>query len=145
MLQKIRVLLLLCVTVVLASCGDGESSVVDPIKGTPNFAGNYFITGANLIFNNCNLSMQAKIEDGTETVTQTGRIMNINSSDTIFSGVVDTDNDGFTVSNMFITQDGVVDRTLSFRTAAAGSKYAFKYTLSDGSCSVIYAGTATRV
>jgi ABC-type Fe3+-hydroxamate transport system substrate-binding protein len=145
MLQKMRVLLLVCITTVLVACGDGGSQVVDLSKATPNFAGKYLITGANLMFNNCSLVVQVKIADGTETVTQNERIVTINSGGTLFTGVVDTDNGGFTVSDTFISQDTVVDRTLSFRTVTANSKYAFNYTLSDGSCTLIYAGTATRV
>jgi hypothetical protein len=144
MLQKIRVLSLVCIAAVLAACGDGGSPIVDPSKATPSFAGNYRIAGANLILNSCNFNVQANIADGTETVTQTERIVTINSDGTIFSGVVDTDNGGFTVSNTFASKEATEVRTLAFRVSTATNKYSFKFTIEDNSCTLIYAGTATR-
>jgi hypothetical protein len=143
MLQKMRVLLLVCVTAVLAACGD-SGSPVDPAKATPVFAGNYFISGASLTFNSCSVVFPAQISDGTETVTQNGRIVTINSDGTIFSGVVDTDNGGFTLTNTYVSQNSVVEATLAFREDAASKKYAFNYTIAYDSCTVIYTGTATR-
>jgi hypothetical protein len=145
MLQKIRVLLMVCIAGVLAACADGGSPIVDPSKATPSFAGNYRIAGANLVLNSCNLNVQAKIADGTEAVTQTERIVTINSDGTIFSGVVDTDNGGFTVSNTFVSKETTEVRTLAFRVSTVTSKYAFKFTVSDNSCTLVYAGTATRI
>jgi hypothetical protein len=144
MLQKMRVLLLVCITAVLAACGDGDSSVVDPAKATPVFAGNYLISGASLILNSCNAGVPVVLADSSDTVTQDGRIVSMNSDGTIFSGVVDTDNGGFTLANMFVSQNSLVEATLAFRVDAASNKYAFNYTLASSSCTVRYAGTATR-
>ena len=144
MLQKIRVLLLVCIAAVMAACGDGGSQVVDVNKAIPNFAGSYHISGANLIFNDCNLDVSAKIADGTVAVNQTQRVVTMSSGGMLFSGVVDTDNGGFTLTNTFVSQNSVVDATLAFRVDAASNKYAFNYTIASSSCTVRYAGTATR-
>ena len=84
MLNKLRVLLLVCITAVLAACGGGGGDE------TPNFAGTYRVS-ASLTTNNCNVSASASILT-QDTATQNGRAMSINSAGMIFTGSVDADN-----------------------------------------------------
>ena len=140
MLNKLRVLLLVCITAVLAACGGGGGDE------TPNFAGTYRVS-ASLTTNNCNVSASASIFT-QDTATQNGRAMSINSAGMIFTGSVDADNGGFSVSNTTISSGVPVVSTIAFRTAASANTYAANVSVSATSgastCAVVYTGTATR-
>jgi hypothetical protein len=140
MLQKMRVLLLVCITAVLAACGGGGGD------DTPSFAGTYRVA-AFLTTNNCNVSVSASILT-QDTATQNGRAMSINSAGTVFNGFVDADNGGFSVSNTTISSGVPVVSSIAFRTAAAANTYAANVSVSASSggatCAVVYTGTATR-
>jgi hypothetical protein len=137
MLQKMRVLLLVCITAVLAACGGGGGD------DTPSFAGNYFET-FNLTANSCNLSLQNTFS-GTDSVTQDGRNVSINSGGVVFNGAVDADNGGFTVTGTITSGSGSVQGTIGYRTITAGSTYAINYKLVTGGCTSVYTGTATKI
>jgi hypothetical protein len=140
MLQKMRVLLLVCFTVVLAACGGGDSA-----DSTPNFAGNYLISTLNLNSNNCNAAVPGTIAGGTDTVTQNGRAISIGTGSSVISGSVDADNGGFTVSLTQVSNGIPVLSTFAIRTITAGSKYEIRYTTTAGTCSAVYVGTATKI
>ena len=141
MLNKLRVLLLVCITAVLAACGGGGGS-----DETPNFAGTYRVS-ASLTTNNCNVSASASILS-QDTATQNGRAMSINSAGMIFTGSVDADNGGFSVSNTTMSSGVPVVSTIAFRTAAVANTYAANVSVSatsgSATCAVVYTGTATR-
>ena len=135
MLQKMRVLLLVCFTSILVACGGGGGDE------TPNFAGNYAISTLNLNYNNCNAAVPATVAGGTDTVSQNGRAITIGS----VSGSVDADNGGFTVSFTQVSNGITVVSTFAFRTITTGSKYELRYTTAAGPCSAVYVGTATKI
>ena len=137
MMQKIRVLLLVCITAVLAACGGGGGDE------TPNFAGNYFET-FSLTTNSCNLSIQNTFT-GTDAVAQNGRNINIASGGYAFTGSVDADNGGFTVNSSAVSGGITTLATISYRTIDAGSKYSINFKLVANGCTAIYTGTATKI
>lgn len=139
MLQKMRVLLLVCITAVLAACGGGGGDE------TPNFAGNYLFSTMKLTSNNCNAAVPATFAGGTDTVTQNGRAVSINSGGTVLTGSVDGDNGGFSVSMTQVSNGIPVLSTFAFRTITTGSSYEFKFSTTAGACSAVYTGTATKI
>ena len=139
MLQKMRVLLLVCVTAVLAACGGGGGD------DTPNFAGNYSISTLNLNSNNCNAAVPGTIAGGTDVVTQNGRAISVGGGSSVISGSVDADNGGFTVSMTQVSNGIPVLSTFAFRTIISGSKYEIRFTTAAGACSAVYVGTATKI
>jgi hypothetical protein len=141
MLQKMRVFLLVCLTVVLAACGGGGGD------DAPNFAGNYLFSNLNLTSNNCGLDAPniLPLEGGGDTVTQNGRAISINSDGTVLTGSVDADNGGFAVSNSQTSNGVLVISTFAFRTITPGSNYQVTFTSNGGACSLVYTGTATKV
>lgn len=138
MLQKMRVLLLVCITAVLAACGGGGDE-------TPNFAGNYAISTLNLNSNNCNAAVPGTIAGGTDVVAQNGRAVSVGSGSSVISGSVDADNGGFTVSMTQVSNGIPVLSTFAFRTITSGSKYEIRFTTTAGACSAVYVGTATKI
>jgi hypothetical protein len=138
MLQKMRVFLLVCLTVVLAACGPDDGG------DTPNFAGNYVFSNLNLTSNNCNLDTPNTLAGGGDTVTQDGRAVSINSDGTVLTGSVDADNGGFAVSNTQTSNGVLVISTFAFRTITPGSNYQVTFTSNGGTCSLVYSGTATK-
>jgi hypothetical protein len=138
MLRKMRLWLLVCLTVALTACGGSGDD------DTPNFAGNYLFSSLNLTSNNCGADVPNTIPGGRDTVTQNGRAVSINSNGTVLNGSVDGDNGGFAVS-ITQTSSGIpVISTFGFRTITTGSTYQVTFTSNAGGCSAIYTGTATK-
>ena len=140
MLQKMRVLLLVCITAVLAACGGGGDE-------TPNFAGTYKISTLNLTSNTCGGSPPGSIAGGTDVAVQDGR--NISMSNGAVTGTLDADNGGFTFSKTQVIDGVTVVTTFKFRVTAAGAPtfaVQVNYVGSAGSasCAITYAGTATK-
>lgn len=141
MLQKIRVLLLVCITAVLAACGGGGGDE------TPNFAGTYRISTLNLTSNTCGGSPAATIAGGTDVAVQNGR--NISMSNGAAQGTLDGDNGGFTLSGTQVTNGVTIVTTIKFRVTASGaSTFAVEVgavgTAGGTSCAILYRGTATK-
>jgi hypothetical protein len=139
MLQKMRILLFVCITAVLAACGGGGGD------DTPSFAGNYSISTLNLNSNNCNAAVPGTIAGGTDVVTQNGRAVSVGGGSSVISGSVDADNGGFTVSMTQVSNGIPVLSTFAFRTITSGSKYEIRFTTAAGACSAVYVGTATKI
>ena len=139
MLQKMRVLLLVCFTAVLVACGGGGGDE------TPNFAGTYRYSNLALNSNNCNAAVPGTIAGGgADIYTQNGRAMSVSSGGLVLSGSVDADNGGFSVSFTQVSSGIPVLSTFAFRTITAGSVYELRFTITAGACSAVYVGTATR-
>ena len=130
MLKKMRVLLLVCFTAVLAACGGGGDD-------TPNFAGTYQLSTAVVSSNTCGGS-PANIPGGQVGVTQNDRNVTWVEAGGSFPGTLDADNGGFTVT---ATQSGVAI-TIAMR-SGGGNAYSFKVTGTAG-CTVVWTGTATK-
>jgi hypothetical protein len=128
MLQKMRVLLLVCITAVLAACGGDD---------TPNFAGTYLISEAVVSSNTCGGSV-ANLAGGQVGITQNGRNVAWVEEDGSYPGTVDADNGGFTVTT---SQSGVLV-TVTMR-SGGGNAYAFKMTGTSG-CTIVWTGTAVK-
>ena len=131
MLQKMRVLLLVCFTAVVAACGGGGGDE------TPNFAGTYQLSTAVVSSNTCGTSV-ANVAGGQVGVTQSGRNVTFIDAGGSYPGTVDADNGGFTVS----TNLSGVQITIALR-SGGGNAYATKYTGTTG-CTVIWTGTAVK-
>ena len=93
MLQKTRLLFLVCSTAILAACGGRNSEDIN------NLAGNYNYSQFKLTANTCNSDVAQTIDRGSESVTQDGENISLNSFGTVFRGTVDADNMGFTASD----------------------------------------------
>jgi hypothetical protein len=132
MLKKMRVLLLVCFTAVLAACGGGDSG-----DSTPNFAGTYQISTAVVSSNTCSSSV-ANIAGGLVGVTQNGRNVTWIEASGSFPGTVDADNGGFTVTT---SQSGVLI-TVAMR-SGGGNAYSIKMTATGG-CKIVWTGTAVK-
>lgn len=130
MLQKMRVLLLVCVTAVLAACGGGGDE-------TPNFAGTYQISTAAVTTNTCGSSVAA-VAGGLVGVTQNGRNVTWVEAGGSYPGTVDADNGGFTVTT---AQSGVLI-TVNMR-SGGGNAYSIKMTATGG-CMIVWTGTAVK-
>ena len=137
MLQKTRLLFLVCSTAILAACG-GNS------EDTNNLAGNYNYSQFKLTANTCNSDVAQTIDRGVESVTQDGEKISLNSFGTEFSGTVDGDNMGFTVSYTEMKNDTSVMSKYEFRRIVIGKDYEVKFTTTTGACAVQYSGTAVR-
>jgi hypothetical protein len=141
MLKKMRVLLLVCITAVLAACGGGGGD------DTPNFAGNYQISTLNLTSNTCGGSPAGSIAGGTDVAVQNGR--NISMSNGAVSGTLDADNGGFTFSKTDVIDGVTVVTTFKFRVTAAGAptfavQVNYAGSAGSASCAITYSGTATK-
>jgi len=131
MLQKMRVLLLVCITAVLAACGGGGGD------DTPNFAGTYQLSTAVVSSNTCGGSV-ANIAGGLVGVTQNGRNLTWVEGSGSYAGTVDADNGGFTVT---ASQSGVVV-AIAMR-SGGGNAYTYKMT-GTSSCTIVWTGTAVK-
>ena len=138
MLQKMRVLLLVCITAVLAACGGGGGG-----DDAPNFAGSYS-TSATLISNNCNAGVPGSIL-GVTSIGQSGRTVTLVGNDLALSGSVDADNGGFTVTNSQVSSGVTVLTVFNFRTITSGSKYSVQVSITAAPCSAVYTGIATKI
>lgn len=132
MLQKMRVLLLVCITAVLAACGGGGGDE------TPNFAGTYLLNEAVVSSNTCGGSVANLAGGGRVDVIQNGRNLTWVEAGGSYPGTVDTDNGGFTVITF---QSGVLV-TVAMR-SGGGSSYSAKITASGG-CTIVWSGTAVK-
>lgn len=130
MLQKMRVLLLVCITAVLAACGGGGDD-------TPNFAGSYQLSTAVVSSNTCGGSI-ANIPGGRIDVTQSGRSITWIEAGGSYSGTLDADNGGFTAN----ANESGVSVVISMR-SGSGNAFSFKVTAAGG-CSIVWTGTATK-
>ena len=147
MLQKMRVLLLVCITAVLAACGGGGGGGGGGGDDTPNFAGSYKISTLNLTSNTCGGSPAASIAGGIDVAVQNGR--NISVSNGAAAGTLDGDNGGFTLSNTQVTNGVTVTTSIKFRVTASGAPtFAVQIsavgTAGNATCAIIYSGTATK-
>lgn len=143
MLQKMRVLLLVCITAVLAACGGGDGGS----DATPNFAGTYQISTINLTSNTCGGSPTGSIAGGFDTVVQNDR--NVSMSGGAVTGTVDADNGGFTVSSTQVINGVTIVTSIKFRVTAAGaSTFAVQVnsagSAGSASCAIGYTGTAVK-
>lgn len=141
MLNKLRVLLLVGITAVLAACGGGGGDE------TPNFAGTYQINTLNLTSNTCGGSPAGSIAGGIDVAVQNGR--NISMSNGAATGTVDGDNGGFTLSQTQVTNGVTTTVSVKFRVTASGaSTFAVQLggvgTSGNVTCTLTYAGTATK-
>ena len=134
MLQKMRVLLLVCITAVLAACGGGGDE-------TPNFAGTYLISTSNVTGNTCGGSVAA-LAGGKVGVTQNGRNVTWVEAGGSYAGTVDADNGGFTVITTQVSNGTAIQIAVAVR-SAGGNAYAVKFT-ATGACSITWSGTATK-
>ena len=138
MLQKTRLWFLVCSTAILAACGGGNNEDIN------NLAGNYDYSPFKLTANTCNSDVAQTIDRGSESVTQDGVNISLNSFGTVFRGTVDADNMGFTASYTQ-TQNGVpVVSKYAFRRIIIGKDYDVDFTITTGACAVQYSGTALR-
>ena len=135
MLQKIRVLLLICFTAVLAACGGGGGGGDE----TPNFARNYALNLA-LSSNNCNAAVGTTLT-GSVAVSQDGRSIKIIQAGDIYAGSVDADNGGFSAELTAVINNVPVRGAFAFRKFS--NAYATTYSVTAGTCTVSYTGTAT--
>lgn len=135
MLQKMRVLLLVCMTAVLAACGGGDE--------TPNFAGTYQLSTLVVSSNTCGGSV-ANIAGGQVGVTQNGRAITWIEAGGSYTGTVDADNGGFTAISAY--ED--VDVAVAMR-SGGGNAYSTKMTVKGmtptGVCTIVWTGTATKL
>jgi hypothetical protein len=143
MLQKMRVLLLVCITAVLAACGGGDGGT----DVTPNFAGTYQLSTLNLTSNTCGGSPAGSIAGGVDVAVQNGR--NISMSNGAATGTLDGDNGGFTLSSTQVTNGVTITTSVKFRVTASGaSTFAVQLggvgTSGNVTCTLTYAGTATK-
>jgi hypothetical protein len=122
----------------LSACGGGDDKEIN------NLAGTYDYSPFKLTANTCNSDVAQTINRGSESVTQDGVNISLNSFGTVFLGTVDTDNMGFTASYTQ-TQDGVpVVSKYAFRRIVIGKDYEVNFTITTGACAVQYSGTALR-
>ena len=138
MLQKTRLLFLVCSTAILAACGGGNS------EDTNNLAGTYKYSQFKLTENTCNSDVALTLDRGSEYVTQDGEKISLNSFGTEFRGTVDADNMGFTVSYTEMKNDASVMSKYGFRRIVIGKDYEVNFTITTGACAVQYSGTAIR-
>ena len=148
MLQKIRILLLVCITAVLAACGGGGSdstSSPPPGNNTPSFAGNYSVSKLNVNTGSCD-NAAPSLAGGQVSVSQSGRAITLTEKDGSYQGTVDADNGGFTVT---VSADAVATETIGVR-SVGGTAYAVtaKWTRAPGNtagkCGNVWTGTASK-
>lgn len=139
MLKNIRALLVVCSVVVLAACGGGGGSS----DSTPSFAGRYHEV-ASVTTNSCNLAGLATL-DGFDVVTQGDRTVTIVSGDITLTGTVDADNGGFTVNGSQVSSGVTIQATGKYRTISTGNMAMEMKMIANGTCTIIYTGTATKI
>ncbi|MEO7643513.1 MAG: hypothetical protein ABIT72_00275 [Burkholderiaceae bacterium] len=147
-MNHIRTLFVACSVAVLAACGGGGDGAAvgggnTTSSTTPSFAGKY-LENAKLTTNSCNFAIPAAFA-GTDVVTQDGRNVTIVSGEFTFTGAVDADNGGFTVSGTFVFTGITMPSTVKYRTTATGSTYAMDFSMVPNGCTIVYTGTATKI
>lgn len=96
------------------ACGGGSDDDPAPSSSTtPNFAGSYTVTFTKTQ-DSCATTAAPTIS-GTDVATQAGRNMTLNSGSFVFTGTVDADNGGFTVSNTTVSGTVTSTGTATFR------------------------------
>ena len=138
MLQKTRLLFLVCSTAILAACGGGDNKEINNLAGTYNYS------VFKLTANTCNSEVAQTIDRGIDTVTQEEANISLHSFDTIFRGTVDADNMGFTASYTQTQNDVPVVSKYAFRRIVIAKDYEVNFTITTGACTVQYSGTALR-
>jgi predicted porin len=122
----------------LSACGGGNNEDIN------NLAGNYNYSPFKLTANTCNSDVAQTIDRGSESVTQDGVNISLNSFGTVFRGTVDADNMGFTASYTQTQNDVPVVSKYAFRRIVIGKDYDVDFTITTGACAVQYSGTALR-
>lgn len=146
--RRSATLWLACAFVALSTaCGGGSDDDPAP-DATPNFAGSY--TGAvNKTQDSCGTTAPLTFT-GTDVATQSGRNMTMNSGGTVFTGTVDADNGGFTLSNITVSGAVTANSTATFRLRPATSDYQQRTTAvtsvagTSTACTLVYEGIMTR-
>jgi hypothetical protein len=134
MLQKMRVLLLVGFTAVLAACGGGG-------EDTPNFAGVYSVTLQQSV-NNCNVNLPF-VSNVLNTVTQSDRNIALVSNAATLAGSVDGDNGGFSASKSEVTEGVLVTTAITYRTIST-NVFQARLNILAGPCTITYDGNAVR-
>ncbi|HRH05295.1 MAG TPA: hypothetical protein PK702_05670 [Burkholderiaceae bacterium] len=136
MIQRIKFLAIAAIAAVLVACGGGGDD------STPNFAGTYAIT-VSVTSNTCGGNLSGIT--GADVVTQDGRNISIVSGAYTFTGSVDADNNGFSVSTSTVSNGVTVNSTVTFRNTATGGTYTVVQKVGSSVCEVVYTGTATKI
>ena len=141
-IHGIRNFLLVAITALLAACGGGGGGD----DGTPSFVGNYSVN-ASLASNNCNAAVPGVVV-GTSSIAQSGRSVTISGDlgdGAPLTGSVDADNGGLTVTHSQVSSGVTVLTVFNYRTVTAGSNYSVQVSITAGTCSAIYKGTAVKI
>jgi len=136
MIQRLKFLAVVAIAAVLVACGGGGDD------NTPSYEGKYLID-TSVSSNTCGGSISPS--KGTDVVTQNGRDITIVSGSYTFTGTVDADNNGFTLTNLSDTNGVKIYSTVTFKNTATGGTYTFRMSVGSSACEIVYSGTATKI